>query len=129
MRRILLIAWFVLGAIPAAFAETDQEIMDKIRASAERIFLEQASWTLPESFWKSGLDPADKDRIVNRLAKDRANCFVDALEEYSKRNQIPLSKLASADASIRFEGNTGSEFHELLDPCIQRAWEASGISR
>ena len=119
----------MLGLAHSAHAETDQQIIDKIRASAERIFLEQASWTLPKSFWESGLDSSDKERIVKGLAEDTASCFVKALVEYSNRNQIPLSDLVSPDASISFEGNSGYEFHELLDPCIQQAWETAGISR
>lgn len=82
------------------------------RASAERIFLDQASWMLPKSFWKSELASSDKERIVQQLAEERADCFVDALLEYAKYVDVPLSELVSADASISFKGNSGGRLKE-----------------
>ena len=111
-----------------AFSQSDKEIVDTVRASITKIFLEQASWVIPESFRNSGLSPSDKEKLIQQLANDTATCFADALVEYAALNDASLSDLVSADGSISFEGGSGYEFEQLLDPCILVAWEAAGIS-
>jgi len=129
MIRISLITWIMLFAAPTAYSQSDKDILEAVRASVTKIFLEQASWVLPESFRNSGLAPSDKERLVEQLANATATCFVDALVEYANLNDVPLSDLVSDDWSITFEGGTGYEFEQLLNPCVLRAWEVAGVNR
>ncbi len=129
MIRISLITWIMLFAAPTAYSQSDKDILEAVRASVTKIFLEQASWVLPESFRNSGLAPSDKERLVQQLANATATCFVDALVEYANLNDVPLSDLVSDDWSITFEGGTGYEFEQLLNPCVLRAWEVAGVNR
>ena len=63
------------------------------------------------------------------FAAPTATCFVDALVEYANLNDVRLSDLVSDDWSITFEGGTGYEFEQLLNPCVLRAWEVAGVNR
>jgi len=129
MIRISLITWTILLVAPTAYSQSDEEILEKVRASATRIFLEQASWTLPESFHNSGLAPSDKERLVKQLANASANCLADSLATYAKTTDVPLSEMVSDDGSFTLKGDGSSpEFNLYLDTCIERAWEAVGAS-
>jgi hypothetical protein len=127
MKQIPLITSILLAAASGAFAQSDEEILERLRTSVTRVFLEQASWVLPESFHNSELPASDKERIVLQLATDTANCLADAAVEYATLNNIPLSELVSSDATIRFDGDSVKEFNQLYDPCISRVWKAAGI--
>ena len=129
MKRITLITSIMLVAASGAFAQSDEEILETLRTSATKIFLEQASWVLPESFHNSELSPSDKERLILQLANDTANCLADALVEYATLNDVPLSDLVSSDATIHFDGDSGKEYGQLLDPCISHAWEAARVSQ
>jgi len=129
MIRIYLITWIMLFAAPTAYSQSDKDILETVRASVTKIFLEQASWVLPESFRNSGLAPSDKERLVQQLANATATCFVDALVEYATLNDVPLSDLVSDDGSIIFERGSGYQFEQLLNPCVLRAWEVAGVNR
>ncbi len=117
----------MLFAAPAAYSQSDKDILDTVRASATKIFLEQASWVLPESFRNSGLAPSDKERLVQQLADATATCIVDALVEYANLTDVPLSNLVSDDGSFTLKGGSGYEFEQLLNPCILSAWQVAGI--
>ncbi len=129
MIRISLITWIMLLAAPTAYSQSDKEILETVRGSVTNIFLEQASWVLPESFRNSGLAPSDKERIVQQLANATATCMVDALVEYAALNDVPLSDMVSDDGSFNLKGGSGYEYEQLLNPCILRAWEVAGISQ
>ena len=130
MIRISLTTWMILLVSPTAYAQSDEDILEKIRDSATRIFLEQASWTLPESFHNSGLAPSDKERLVEQWANASATCLADALATYAKTTDVPLSEMVSDDGSFSLKGDgASSEFHLFLNSCIERAWEAVGASR
>jgi hypothetical protein len=130
MKRTIIAISILLLATSSSFAQSDEEVLEKVRAKAEKIFLEQASFTLPESFHNSGLAPSDKKRLIVQLAKDSATCLSDALALYATTTDVPLSKMVSDDGSFGLKGDgLPSEFHLSLDSCIERAWEAVGAGR
>jgi hypothetical protein len=91
--------------------------------------LEQASWTLPESFHKSGLAPSDKERLIQQWADAFANCLADALSKYSESTDVPLSQMVNDDGSFCLKGDgSSSEFNLNLETCIERAWQTIGAS-
>ena len=128
MIRTSLIAWLILLVAPAAYSQSDEEILEEVRASVTKIFLEQASWTLPESFHNSGLAPSDKERLIQQVANDSAACMVEALVEYAALNDVPLSDLVSEDGGIELKSGNSYQFEQILVPCIERAWAAVGAS-
>lgn len=127
-KQLSLITLIALVASPIAYAQSDEDILEKVRASATKIFLEQASWTLPESFHNSGLAPSDKERLVQQWANTSATCLVNALVGYANSTDVPLSEMVSDDGSFILEGGSRYEYEQLLNPCIERAWEAVGAS-
>ncbi len=129
MKRVSLITSIMLVAAPSAFSQSDAEIVETVRTSVTKIFLEQASWVLPESFLNSELSPSDKERLILQLANDTANCLADAAVEYAALSDVPLSDLVSSDGTVHFDGDSGKEYGQLLDPCISHAWEAAGVSQ
>lgn len=128
MIRVSLIACFMILVAPKVYSQSDEEILNKVRSSATKVFLEQASWTLPESFRESGLAPSDKERLVKQLANASATCLVDALAEYANSTDVPLSEMVADDGSFTLKGGAGHEFDLFLSTCIERAWEAVGAS-
>jgi hypothetical protein len=129
MKRITLITSIMLVATPGAFAKSDEEIIETVRTSAAEIFLEQISITVTESFLNSGLSPSDKERLMLQLANDSADCLADAVVEYAALYDVPISDLVSSEGTIHFDGDSGSEFEQLLNPCVLIAWQTAGVSR
>jgi hypothetical protein len=129
MTRVILIKLVILFAAPVAFAQTDAGIINTIQTNAISVFLEQAHWVLPESFHNSELPPSDKERIIQQLANDTANCMADAAVEYAALNGVPLSDFVSSEGIIHFDGDSGEEFRQSYYPCVSRAWDAAGISQ
>lgn len=129
MTRVILMVSVLLAAGPVAFAQSDAEIVDSIRTNAISVFLEQAHWVLPESFHNSDLSPSDKERIIQQLANDTANCMVDAAVEYAALINVPLSDFVSSEGIIHFDGDSGEEFRQSYYPCVSRAWDAAGIGQ
>ena len=114
---------------PTAYSQSDQEILETVQANGTRIYLEQASWTLPESFHKSGLAPSDKERLIEQWANASAACMVDALAKYAESTDVPLSEMVNDDGSFSLKGDgSSSEFNVNSETCIERAWEAVGAS-
>jgi len=114
---------------PMAYSQSDQEILETVRANGTRIYLEQASWTLPESFHNSGLAPSDKERLVEQWANASAACMVDALAKYAESTDVPLSEMVNDDGSFSLKGDgSSSEFNLNLETCIERAWQTVGAS-
>jgi hypothetical protein len=112
-----------------AYSQSDEEILERVRANVTAIALEQASWTLPESFHNSGIAPSDKERLVEQWANATGTCLADALAEYAKTTNVPLSEMVADDGSFGLKGDgSSSEFHIFLDTCIERAWEAVGAN-
>jgi hypothetical protein len=129
MNRISLIGCIMLLVSPTAYSQSDEEILETVRANATKIFLEQASWTVPDSFHNSGLAPSDKERLIEQWANASGACLADALAEYAITTDIPLSEMVSEDGSFSLKGDgSSSEFNLNLDTCIERAWEAVGAS-
>ncbi len=91
-KQLSFITLIALVTAPTAYSQSDEDILETVRASATKIFLEQASWTLPESF------------------------------------DVPLSDMVSDDGSFTFKGASRYEYDLLINPCIERAWEAVGAS-
>ena len=114
---------------PTAYSQSDQEILETVRANGTKIYLEQASWTLPESFHNSGLAPSDKERLVEQWANASAACMVDALAKYAESTDVPLSEMVNDDGSFSLKGDgSSSEFNLNLETCIERAWQTVGAS-
>ena len=130
MIRISLISCIMMLISPTAYSQSDQEILETVRANGTRIYLEQASWTLPESFHNSGLAPSDKERLIEQWANASAACMVDALAKYAESTDVPLSEMVNDDGSFSLKGDgSSSEFNLNLETCIERAWETVGASR
>ena len=112
----------------AVYSQSDKELLETVRASAAEIYLEQASWTLPESFHNSGLAPSDKERLIEQWANASATCQADALAKHANLTDVPLSELVADDGSFTLKGGSNSEFELFLLTCIERAWAAVGAS-
>ena len=129
MIRISLISCIMLLISPMVNAQSDQEILETVRANGTKIYLEQASWTLPESFHNSGLAPSDKERLIEQWANASAACMVDALAKYAESTDVPLSEMVNDDGSFSLKGDgSSSEFNLNLETCIERAWQTVGAS-
>ena len=127
MTRIFLFACMSLLITPALYAENHQEILEKVRANATKIYLEQASWTLPESFHESGLAPSDKERLIKQWASASANCLADALSKYAESTEVALAEMVNDDGSFGLKGDGSSaDFQLNLETCIERAWQTVG---
>ena len=114
---------------PTAYSQSDQEILETVRANGTRIYLEQASWTLPESFHNSGLAPSDKERLIEQWANASAACMVDALAKYAESTDVPLSEMVNDDGSFSLKGDgSSSEFNLNVETCTERAWQTVGAS-
>ena len=126
VRSPLIFLVFILVSSTAS-SQSDAEILEKVRANAARIYLEQASFTLPTSFHESGLAPSDKKRLVEKWANDSAACFADALALYASTSDIPLAELVDENLTFSLDGGgPSSEFSVFLDTCLASAWEAVG---
>lgn len=129
MIRISSISCIMLLISPVVHAEINQEILETVRSNGTKIYLEQASWTLPESFHNSGLAPSDKERLIEQWANASADCLVDALSNYAKSTDVPLSEMVNDDGSFSLKGDgSSSDFNLNLETCIERAWQNVGAS-
>jgi hypothetical protein len=129
MIRISLISCIILLISPAVYAQSDQEILETVRANGTEIYLEQASWTLPQSFHNSGLAPSDKERLIEQWANASAGCLVDALSKYAESTDVPLSEMVNDDGSFSLKGDgSSSDFNLNLETCIETAWQTIGAT-
>jgi len=128
MKRTSLITSIMLVAGPGAFAQSDDQLIETVRSSVAEVFLEQASWVLPDSFHNSDLAESDKERVILQLANDSADCLAETAVEYAARYDVSISDFVSSDGTIHFKGDSGRKFSQLLDPCIRNAWQAAGVS-
>ena len=129
MKKLSLICCTMLLVGLSAYAQNDQKVLETVRANATKIFLEQASWTLPDSFHDSGLAPSDKERLIEEWANASGACLADALAEYAKTTDTPLSDMVNEDGSFGLKGDgSSSDFQVFLDSCIERAWADVGAS-
>jgi hypothetical protein len=108
-------------------AESDEEILERVRVLVTATFQEEIAGKLPESFTESGLAPSDRKRLIDQLADDYVSCFQGAIVEYAATNGLELSELVSPDGSVGFKGDSGTDFSQLLVPCIQTARQAAGF--
>ena len=129
MKQTSLLSTMVLLISPTAYSQSDQEILETVRANATRTYLEQASWTLPESFHKSGLAPSDKERLIEQWANASAACLVEALATYAESTDVPLSEMVNDDGSFSLKGDGfSSEFNLNIETCIEIAWQNVGTT-
>lgn len=129
MIRISSISCIMLFISPVVHADSDEEILETVRSNATKIYLEQASWTLPESFHNSGLAPSDKEKLVAQWANASADCQVDALSKYAESADVPLSEMVNDDGSFGLKGDGSSaDFYLNLETCIELAWQTVGAS-
>jgi hypothetical protein len=129
MKRVSLISSITLIAAPSVFAQSDEQLIETVRSSAVEVFLEQASWALPGSFHNSDLSKSDKERIVLQLANDTADCLADTAVEYAVKYDVPIPDFVTSDGTIHFDGDSGQAFSQLLELCVDNAWQAAGVSR
>ena len=124
-----LIAWIILLVAPTAYSQSDEELLEVVRANAEKGYIEQASSTLPQSFLDSGLAPSDKEKLIAQWANASAACLADALATYANTTETPISEMVNDDGSFSLKGDgSSSEFYVFLDSCIERACAAGGAS-
>ena len=116
----------ILLVASTAFSQSDEEILEKVRANGVKIYLEQASFTLPESFHNSGLASSDKKRLIEQWANESAICHVDALAAYATANDVSLSELVSDDGTYGFGLGSPIDWELHLKSCLARTWEAVG---
>jgi hypothetical protein len=129
MIRISIIGCIMLLVSLSAYSQSDQEILEVVRTNATKIALEQASWSLPDSFHNSGLAPSDKERLIEHWANETGACLANSLAEYAKTTETPLSEMVNKDGSFGLKGDgSSSEFNLFLESCIERAWAAVGAS-
>lgn len=127
MKHVAVMGYVLLLVSTTAFPQSDADLLDTVRTSAKKIFLEQASWTLPETFHNSGLAPSDKARLIEQWATASADCLADALQEYARTTDTPLSEMVAADGSFSLKGDgSDSEFRLMLEMCTESAWAAVG---
>ena len=127
MKQISIIGCIILLVSPTAYSQSDDDILALVRENATKIALEQASWTLPDSFHDSGLAPSDKERLIEQWANASGACLANALAEYAKTTDVPLSQMVSEDGSFSLKGDGSSaEFNLSLETCVERAWETVG---
>jgi len=129
MKLISLITSIMLVVAPSVFAQSNEQLVETVRSSAVEVFLEQASWVLPDSFHNSDLAESEKERVVLQLANDTADCLAGTAVEYSDKYNIPIPDFVSGDGTIHFDGESGREFSRLLELCVNSAWQAAGVSR
>lgn len=128
MNRLELVIFCTLIQASTALAQSDQELLEIVRANAEKIYLEQVSFTLPESFHRSGLDPSTKEQLIARWAKDSAECHADAISAYAEEEQIPLSEIIAEDGTYGFGVGVPSDFEARLVSCLSSTWQAVGAT-
>ena len=127
MNRTMLIASIAFFTVPGALAQSDEELIETVRTSAREGFLEEPP-TIPKSFRDSGLAPADRERIMQQVAGDTADCLADTTVEYAALYDIPISELVTSEGIIRPSGNSADEFKRMLNDCIALAWQTAGIN-
>ena len=115
----------VLFTAAGAFAQNDEEILETLRTSVTKVYLEGLPNELPKSF-HAGMAHSDKERIVRQLADDCAACFVDAVVKYAALFNVPLSDFV-ADGVVTPGRGLAGEFEQLLNPCIIAARQEAGI--
>jgi hypothetical protein len=113
--------------VPGAFAQSDEELIEKVRTSAKASFLEEPP-TTPIAFRDSGLAPSDKQRIMQQVASDTADCLADTTVEYAALYNIPISDLVSNEGTIVPSGDSANQFERMLNDCIALAWQNAGIN-
>lgn len=129
MKRICLIGCIMTLVSPVAYSQSDEEILEIVQANATKIFIEQASVTLPESFHNSGLADVDKETLIQQWANASGACLSNALAEYATTTDVPLSDMVADDGSFSLEGDGSStDFNLNMDTCLERAWESIGAS-
>lgn len=128
MTNVRLTVWAALLVAPAAFSQSNEEMLEKVRSNGVKGYLEQASFTLPESFHQSGLAPPDKKKLIEQWASASANCHVEALAAYANANDVPLSELVSDDGTYSFGATVPTDWELHLTSCLARSWEAIGTS-
>jgi hypothetical protein len=127
MDRIAFLGSVAVLAVSPALAEGNEETLEKVRSLVTASFEDEIADKLPESFRKSGLAPSDQERVIEQLADDYVDCFQDAIVEYAATNEIALSDLVATDGSVSFKGDSGTDFNELLVPCIDAARQAARL--
>lgn len=129
MRRLSIVSLILLVYVSLASAESDEQIIERVNDSYQKIFLDQASWSLPESFWNSGLAESDKNEIVRELAEEGARCFTNVIKAYAESTNKPISEIVSEDNTVSFRGDSETEFIQLFDSCMAEAFAAAGIPK
>jgi hypothetical protein len=118
MKQINLITLIALVVAPAAFAQSDEELIEVVRMSAKENYLNLMVLTVTEPFQTSELSPSDKKRILQQLASDKADCLADTVVEYAALYGVPISELVSSEGAIEIIGNSGRDFTRMHDECI-----------
>jgi hypothetical protein len=125
MKQIGFIVLVALSGVAAAFAQSDDELVEMVRASAEERYLSLGVLTVSGPFPNSELSESDRKRISEQSASDKADCFADTVVEFASLYDISISEIVSKDGSIEIIGNLGKVFSRILDECIALVDESS----
>jgi len=128
MKRLSIPLLALLLAAPTAYSESDDELLDTVYANFVSVYLADAASTLPESFLNSGLDPTDKQQLIEKWANDSAQCHVDTLSTFAQTNKVALSEMVADDGTYGLRNGVLAEYEEQLSSCLMEAWEAIGAA-
>ena len=126
MKLIVCITLIALLAAPGALPQSDEQLIETVRTSIKESYLQ--SLHIPASFENSGLSPSDKDRILQHLASDSADCLANTTVKYSMFYGVPISDMVSSDGAVHPRGESAADFPRMLNECIRLAWQAAGIN-
>ncbi len=114
-----------------SFASEDELLLEEFREMLAKNISAAMADQFRSDLKDTGLPPSDVKRIVADLEDTVAACFLDSLVEYAQIHETPLADLIverGSEMAIRFEGDEGVEFEELLIPCLNAARAEAGIA-
>ena len=124
----IVLVWVALPN--SSFASEDDILIEKFRKSLAGKIRAEMTDQFHIDFKDSGLSPSDVDRVIADVEDSIESCFVVTTVNYAQIREIPLADLITeedGDFIIRFEGNEGAEFGELLTACTNDARAQAGI--
>ena len=128
VRREHLLLMVIQFAATNAYSQSDPELLERVRANAAEVYLDQASFTLPDYFHSSGLAPSDKKKLIEQWADASGHCHAEALAAYVDASRISLSEIVSDDGTYSFGKTVPADWERHLTTCLAKAWEGIGAT-
>ena len=123
--RLIVVSLALTGI---ANAQSDSELLAKVHARLEKIYLDQASFTLPDSFFNNGLEPKAEAKLVEGWANGSASCHLELLQASSLEHEIPLADLVADDGSYTNKLPVDANWKYRLKMCLDLVWETVGAT-